>query len=104
MSLLPQAILPSISGDILFTIIAAAICGGAGTEASSPNRHAAEVDATSAGSGGGQLNEVGTTSASCACSTPRPSDPLMMLPLCWRAPVCRGYTHGSDKGLLKAGP
>lgn len=46
MSLLPQAICPSMIGVILFTSSAAAICGGAGTEASFPTPFDAEVDAT----------------------------------------------------------
>ena len=48
MSLLPQAIRPSMIGVILFTGVAAAIYGGVGTEASFPTSLDAEVDAPSA--------------------------------------------------------
>ena len=46
MPLLPQTIRPGVIGVILFTVIAAAICGGVGTEASFPMSLDAEVDAT----------------------------------------------------------
>ena len=46
MPLLPQTIRPGVIGVILFTVIAAAICGGVGTEETFPNRYAAEVDAS----------------------------------------------------------
>lgn len=47
MTLLPQAIRPSIDDDILFMITAAAICGGAGTEATLVWPEVSEVDASS---------------------------------------------------------
>ena len=51
-------------GGILFTGTAAAICGGVGTEASSPNRYAAEVDAAEAAMGNAEMQAVLFTAAS----------------------------------------
>jgi hypothetical protein len=46
MALLPQAIRPGVIGVILFSVIAAAICGGVGTEASSLWPEVREYDTT----------------------------------------------------------
>lgn len=65
MPLLPQTFRPGVISVILFTGIAAAICGGVGTEASSPNRYDAEVDATDAAKSSVGSKLRGKTSGSC---------------------------------------